>query len=317
MKTLLTGSPAYKVIAADKKSNTLSHAYLVVCSDEGMIGRYLTELAKLLSCENADYCDNCRICSLVSAHSHPDVFFYPKDGKKLSVADADEIIEESVVKPLELKEKIFVVEKVEDFGQYQNKLLKTVEEPPRNVRLILGTTREAAVLPTIKSRVKTLSIPDFSDEELMRAAKKDCPDEQKLSVAVSLAGGKLGEVYRYYGDDTVVTYLTVCDMIMNMRRASDVLGYASRLKDVPQKDLLSITKACFACVQRAASGGEKLKKELSGAEKIYSPGMLFDIIDRISGIEKTVNFNGNKVMVVDSLLFAVMEEKAKWQRLSV
>lgn len=318
MKELLKNTPAYKIIAADKAANTLSHAYLVVCEDERMSGEYLAALAKLIACDKADYCDECRTCALISARKHSDVVFYPAEGKKLSVADADELVEESVVKPLELKEKLFVIDGIENLRQYQNKLLKTIEEPPANVRLLLGSVREAAVLPTIKSRVKVLSIPPFSESELMKAASAACPDTEKLSVAVSLSGGKLGEAYRIYNDDgAVVLYFTVCDMLKNMRSAKDVLSYADKLKDASSSELAGTLKVCLGAVQRTVCGGQPIKNELLGVEKLYTEGMLAEIITRIGEIEKSISFNANKTMVLDSLLFAVMEGKAKWQRLSV
>jgi DNA polymerase-3 subunit delta' len=69
--------------------------------------------------------------------------------------EVNELIEESYLKPIEGDKKIFIVNRAESINHVaQNKLLKTLEEPPKGVHIIMGATNEHALLPTIKSRVK-------------------------------------------------------------------------------------------------------------------------------------------------------------------
>ncbi|MBP5177134.1 MAG: hypothetical protein ILP02_00955 [Clostridia bacterium] len=301
---------AYRIIKADKESGSLSHAYLVSCADESMLESYLIELSKLIVCDDYETASSTRDGMLIEKKAHPDVSFYPKE-KKLSVVSADEIIAQSVIKPLELSLRLFVLVKFEELAQYQNKLLKTLEEPPKNVILLMGTVNENAVLPTVRSRSKALTVPLFSDERLFSVLRPDCPDEKKLSLSVSLSGGRLGEALRYYrADYTEDLFDLAVGIMLKMTKAGDVLSYAARMKNFAVNEVIAALKVVCG---KALSGDEQYKNILNA----YRPAVLIAIADRLNKFEKTVNFNANATMVTDGVLFAVMEEKSKWQRLSV
>lgn len=304
----IISSTAYKVIKKDKEEGRLSHAYLIICQDEAMLDSYMIEFAKLIA-TNGSF-EDIRACSLIEKKMHPDVSFYP-DGKKLNAANADEVISNSIIRPLELDKRIFVLEKIEDLAQYQNKLLKTIEEPPKNVHLLLGTVRESAVLATVKSRSKKLTIPLFLEEELFNALDSECEDKEKLKLAVSLSGGKIGEAKRYYQmPNAIELYNYSLSVMRDMNKAGDILDFASRMKDFAVADVISTVK--LVC-------GKILSSELFCSENgiHIRPAVVIQVVKRLSKIEKSVNFNANATMVIDSILFAIMEEKARWQRLSV
>ena len=301
---------AYKIIEADKKNGSLSHAYLITCADESMLESYLIELSKLIVCDDYSSSKGTRTANLIEKKLHPDVCFYPKE-KKLSVANADEIIAQSVVKPLELDMRLFVMVKFEDLAQYQNKLLKTLEEPPKNVVLLMGTVNENAVLATVKSRSKILTVPLFSESQLFDALKYDCPDEDKLKLAVALSGGRLGEALKYYDADYTESLFDLCvELIGRMNKAGDVLSFASQMKDFAVNEVIAALKVVCGKVMTNEKGYEKL-------HDTYRPAVMAGIIDRLDKLEKSVNFNANNTMVIDGVLFAVMEEKSRWQKLSV
>jgi len=275
-----------------------------------MLESYLIELSKLIVCGEDTSAESVRAAGLIEKKMHPDVGFYPKE-KKLSVANADEIIAQSVVKPLELNMRLFVMNKFEELAQYQNKLLKTLEEPPKNVVLLMGSVNDSAVLSTVKSRSKILSVPLFSERQLIEALKGEYTDREKLSVAVALSGGRLGQAKRFYESDmTIRLYNTCVDLIDKMNKAQDVLRYAAILKNFDIKDVISALKVVCGKIL----GGEKQFEPLAVR---YRPAVFIAVVERLGKLEKTVNFNGNATMVIDRLLFAVMEEKSRWQRLSV
>ena len=78
---LLKNTNAYKIFIGDKKRETLSHAYLIVCEDKLFLENYLKIFAKALVCNEKEPCNACRPCSLIDKKSFTDVVFYPL-GKK-------------------------------------------------------------------------------------------------------------------------------------------------------------------------------------------------------------------------------------------
>ncbi|MGN0819334.1 MAG: hypothetical protein ACI4M6_02935 [Christensenellaceae bacterium] len=321
MIELLKTTNAYKVIKSDKLSRKLSHAYLIECADKLSLRLYLKNLAKLILCEQcSDYCDNCRICRLIDKETHPDVFVYPPRGEvKLNAKMSDEIVSESVIKPLELHDKVFIVEGFEQFEKSQNKLLKTLEEPPKGVILLIGATNYTAVLPTVKSRVKKLDIPPFSEEALLNYFKGKLQDEQKLSLAVKLSGGALSEVEKNYNNPEIVALKNLAyKTLTELNSSRDVLSVSSALKNTDENMFFSVMKAVlFEMLEIKNGKAERLSGSFDYGEllKKFRTGVLIECIENIGKIERDIHFNANRQMVIDKFLFSVLEAKYRWQKL--
>jgi len=81
-----------------------------------------------------------------------------KDGENFKVEDANEVIAKAY---LASEYKVFLVLYADNFSEVvQNRLLKIIEEPPKNKEFILITPSKSALLPTIKSRLPVVSIKD-------------------------------------------------------------------------------------------------------------------------------------------------------------
>lgn len=76
--------------------------------------------------------------------------------------------------------KVFIVDEAEMLaGPAQNALLKTLEEPPPGTVLILVTSSEDELLPTIRSRCQRVAFTRLSDADMMRWLKSAAPDAAK------------------------------------------------------------------------------------------------------------------------------------------
>ncbi len=113
------------------------------------------------------------------------------------VEDAEKILEESTLAPVEGEKKLFVLcDFAEANAQTQNKLLKVLEEPPKGVYFLLGTTSVFPVLSTVLSRAKKLEISEFSTEEIaafLRRRFSGAYEEEAAQIAAAASGGTLSE----------------------------------------------------------------------------------------------------------------------------
>ena len=107
-------------------------------------------------------CGKCRSCQLIERGSHPDFrLIQPtdKDGAldrsdgTLRAEQATEIVRDVALRPLEGAYKIFLLQDMDAaHPAFANKLLKTLEEPPNRVILLVTAADRSLVLPTILSR---------------------------------------------------------------------------------------------------------------------------------------------------------------------
>ena len=306
---VIRNTNAYKIIYGEKKRGELSHAYLIVCPDGVMLKTYMKLFASLIMCENDGACGECRPCRLIDKEAYADCDFYPKDGDKIKTADIDDLVSKTIIRPIESDIRMFVLVGAENMtAEAQNKILKTLEEPPRNVCILIGATTDNALLPTVKSRVKRLDVPPFSDGEIRRALGDEYPDKAKLESVIALGGGKIGSVIKAYTDGNAEKMQTFCrEVLFSMRSSKDVAKYSSKINKDNIKDFISILKSEVANL---------LVKDNRKAEDYgYVTGALIAISDMLSEKERALYYNANAVMVADSVLLAILGEKYKWQKL--
>lgn len=145
-------------------SERVTHAYLFV----GPAGSNKTQaayaLAQALLCPKGakgprgGICGACENCTRVRRKTHPDIHFYEPEGASgYLVEQIREIVNDVYLAPIQATKKVYILDRVDLLGRSAaNAFLKTLEEPPEDVVLILlGRTRES-VLPTIVSRCQVV-----------------------------------------------------------------------------------------------------------------------------------------------------------------
>jgi DNA polymerase-3 subunit delta' len=130
-----------------------SHAYLF----HGPAGTGKRSIARAfaaaLLAEGAG--DPVAVAARVQRGTHPDLTWVVASGAtEMLVADIEQpVVAAAARTPFEAARRVFVIEAAHTLNeQAANRMLKTLEEPPAFVHLILITDRVAEVLPTIRSR---------------------------------------------------------------------------------------------------------------------------------------------------------------------
>jgi len=157
-KSAIINTKAYETILRDKQNAKLSHTYLLLSEDVD----YAKEFAKmqaqiLLDLENNDIAK-----MKVEKGIHSDVIIYGEEDK-INTSLVTDISSDVFVRPYELDKKVYILLNMNDANEEaQNKLLKTIEEPPQSVFFILTSTSERKLLKTVLSRCKKIEL-DFSN----------------------------------------------------------------------------------------------------------------------------------------------------------
>ena len=190
-----------KAIAA----GTLAHAFLI----DGPAGSGKLTLAlsisAALNCERRSDnnstlpCGTCINCRRIFDKNFADVHIIgkPEDKATFGVEDVRLFRSDVYLSPTESECKVYIIKDAETLTvAAQNALLILLEEPPRNVYILLLSNGTDKILTTIKSRAQYIPMERFSREDILKYLKKssssDFSDEATLLEIASASGGIIG-----------------------------------------------------------------------------------------------------------------------------
>jgi DNA polymerase-3 subunit delta' len=149
--------------------------------------------AELIASAAADP-EDARRRALLDPSPHPDLVWLAPRGAQHMVEEVRErVIRASVYRPFEGGKRVFVIEAAEAMrDESQNALLKTLEEPPGFVHLILLNSDQEGLLETVASRCQSIEFSPLPAEVLesdLVGESDAAPDE--VAAAARLAAGDL------------------------------------------------------------------------------------------------------------------------------
>lgn len=302
----------FENILKKKEKKSLSNSIMFFCDDSLTSKKVLIMTALLLEYPTFDLFDEKSAEFLkIEEGIDLDVKSYPKNGEKLLVSDANEMVSEAYVKPVNLPYKIFLINNFDiSTAEAQNKLLKVLEEPPQNVYFIISVKNEEKVLPTIKSRCEKVRIPPLSDDEILQISKD--------KLACVLGEGFIGKTLSLekHKELSSVAEFAV-SIFTELKNSKQVLSFSKKLLE-QKNDLNLVLQVLSLCVEdiiKLKCESESLCKlkmfqsELKDVEPEFSAQSLCEISGLISKFREKLEFNANLTVAVDNFLLKMLEVK--------
>lgn len=177
----------------------ISHAYLFT----GPRGTGKTSTARIfaksLNCKEGPTIKPCGVCEncIDITNSTPMDVIEIDAASNRKVEDAQNILEKVMYAPVNSRYKIYIIDEVHMLSSTAfNALLKTLEEPPKNVIFILATTEVHKVLDTIKSRCQRFDFKRITTDDIVKHLRNisdnekiNITDDALFTIAKNSAGG--------------------------------------------------------------------------------------------------------------------------------
>jgi DNA polymerase III subunit delta' len=178
------------VLGAALESGSPSHAYLFHGAPGTGKRTAARALAAELLAEGDSDPDGVRL--RVMHGTHPDLTWVrPTGAHVMRVSDIDEAVVGAAARtPFEARRRVFVLERVDTMNdEVANRLLKTLEEPPAFVHLILLTDQLGRVLETVVSRCQLVRFDPLPAERIAAMLEEEGVDPGRAGACGRLALG--------------------------------------------------------------------------------------------------------------------------------
>ena len=281
-------------------NNTISHSYMFVGIDG--IGKKLIakEFARKILCLNKQNqnCATCDSCIKFNSGNNPDFLEIFPDGNSIKIAQMRKMQEKVYQKPIVSDKKVFIIDQVEKMTEEaQNSLLKTLEEPPEYMVIILITSNENKLLNTVKSRCIRINFTGLSKQDITKYA-----GAHQINIAsqnlLEMCGGSIGKLEKIneniddYNSLELATNKLIDGKLKNVVEEMNCFNILYESKEIIQDLLDYMTVLIYLHISK---------------EKDYRQKFL-NTIKLIEETKQRLNSNTNYDMSIDNLLFKIWEE---------
>ncbi len=248
-------------------------------------------------------CGQCEDCRMLAGGTHPD---YHPVFKELAAFHEDSSVRGRVMQDLGIpvirqfliapagqapargRGKVFIVRQAELMSvPAQNALLKTLEEPPPGVTIILLCRNEQTLLPTTLSRCSLVRFGPLPEDFVRSALAEQGIDDMQAAFWARFADGSVGRASKFAAGEL---YETKCDMIA--RLAAMPAGGDGDLAESLSK---TTDKLAADAVSAAKGDGASLSKNLAGRQAAGTMLQLIaclyvDALSAATGVDRPIAY---------------------------
>lgn len=290
--------------------NALSHAHLIIGEDG---------IGKSLLADEFAY----KILEIPSQKEHVDVVHYKSEKASFGVDLVRSIIAEANKKPYECYRKVIIIHNGEKLTiAAQNALLKTIEEPPTGIFIIILSKDIDSILETIRSRCQIHRLAPLNRQEinLYINEKYNNVNEKLNRTLISFSEGIPGRVDKFMSDEIFRDIRnTVIEMLKDIGNGNInvPIKYSDKfysMKGNESEILETITifardSIVFKEIENNLSiiNGDKIEDIREIANNL-SYKKLNKIIKAVNEARNNLKSNTNLWLTLDSMLIGILEE---------
>jgi DNA polymerase III subunit delta' len=306
MESTTQHQPRARVALSAALATGPSHAYLFRGprgAGKAAIARAFA--AEILAAGAADE-DDARRRTLLDPSPHPDlVWLRPRGAQHMVEEVRERIIRAASYRPFEAEKRVFVIEAAEQMrDESQNALLKTLEEPPAYVHLILLTSEPTALLETIASRCQPIDFAPLPLEAVEATlAGAGSPDD--LATAARLSAGDPVRARYLLSDSGKTLRAAALDMDKDWKRVLKTAESAGEYAEVEIRKVLDeeteagIKRSAKDIADEAKRAGRRRRTEILDLGLELNASWFRDLAATASGATGVV-FNRDRLADLQS-----------------
>ena len=272
-------------------SNNVLHSYLFL-GTEGIGKKEIAkEFAKKILCSTKEEGCTCKSCLCFDSNNHPDLYVIDYDNQSIKIDEIRTLTEKVIEKPIISEKKVYNINNAETMTkEAQNCLLKTLEEPPEFVVIILISSNDNLILNTIKSRCMTIKFNNIDNELIKKYIDENLEYGELSENLLKYINGSIGKAIKlkdikdkYTEIENYLKKVTSLDIV-------DFLYYGKTIYD--KENINDILNYIIVCLYSNSK---------DNVNYIYA-------IEHVNKCSLRLKANSNFDLCIDNMLMGIWEE---------
>ena len=275
------------------QSQEMTHAWLFTGPPGSGRSNAALAFAAALVCKSAG-CNDCIDCKTALAGTHADVELVKTEGLSIKIDEVRDLITRASWSPAVGNYRIVVIEDADRLTESAaNALLKVIEEPGLRTVWLLCAPSATDVLPTIRSRTRSLVLRTPSVAAVAALLEEEKFSSAMANFAARASQGHIGRARHLAKSEDARTrrqaILKISLLITDVAsafKAAQVLVEAAKAEaeeEAEKRDdaeLASLKEAWGQQGSKLTQGGAKVVKDLEKEQKSRTTRMVRDYLDR-------------------------------------
>lgn len=235
-------------MTARLRADRVPHAMLIRGAEGIGKSVFAQALSSLLQCHHPSEngaCSHCRSCQLQGSGVHPDQFHLvpPEPGKAIRIDEVRAMGDFIAKTPQLAPRKVVIIEPADALNRFAaNSLLKNLEEPAGETVLILVSAVPMRLLPTIRSRCHSVTLPMPESNQALDWLQEQIGAD--AGEALAAARGRPMTALRLHETGLVVKSAHICQCLTAyLSGGASLASVVESVKDVAPGDLLEMFKS--------------------------------------------------------------------------
>jgi DNA polymerase-3 subunit delta' len=246
--------------------------------------------------------------------SHPDFLTFPPDGplRQITIEQMRLLKERAQFKPLHGQRRVFLIDHIDRANeQAANSLLKTLEEPPEHLILLLAAENPYDLLPTIRSRAVSFHLAPLSNAQMQAfVAQRGLSDAgRRMALAAGSPGLAVSMDLEVY-DERRTAMLKLLEVAARRAPFADWAKYAEGMAPRKTEKLDALLNILYVLLEDllllSEGGGEirnaDIRSQLEALASRVSFGWIRAAVQRADELSALVRRNIQKSIALDALV---------------
>ena len=298
LRDLIGNEENKKLLQKIVQTKNFVHSYMFV-GREG-IGKqeFAKGFAKSILCLGDMEENKCKSCLEFETQNHPDFLLLNPENGTIKIEQIRNLMNKAIEKPIIGTRKVYILNDADTMTkEAQNCLLKTLEEPPEYLVIILIVQNESQILTTIKSRCTKIVFKQIEEKTLKEYLEKEKKFSNITQADLEIFDGSIGNALKWQQKSELYNQIENFFITMDKKGKIDILNNQNVIYQ-NKEEILNIINYMNNLFLK------KMKEEINNRSKV---ARYIDCVQILEKTKKRLKSNANFDMCIDNMLLSIWE----------